>query len=273
MLSPFPGMDPYIERRAIWGDFHDRLIVCIQAALQPLLRPKYVAVGKDRLFLVDSDRPVFPDVSVVETGSAQGSAVSLATIEADAPAIFTIRSEPFRQPYLEIVEPAAGNRVVTAIEVLSPENKSGGDGRRSYLQKRRELWKGGANLIEIDVLRAGRATINVTAAQLRRLRPWHHVVVVSRRHPRRREVYAVPLRNRLPRVGVPLGEGDRDVTLDLQAAFTRCYDEGPYPELLHYHGRPPGRLGPEDVSWCENVLRTAGLRPPECATNLPENRS
>jgi Protein of unknown function (DUF4058) len=26
MDCPFPGMDPYIERSAIWADFHDALI-------------------------------------------------------------------------------------------------------------------------------------------------------------------------------------------------------------------------------------------------------
>ncbi len=49
MPSPSPGMDPYIERPEIWPDFHDRLITFLQEALQPLLRPRYVALGQDRL--------------------------------------------------------------------------------------------------------------------------------------------------------------------------------------------------------------------------------
>jgi hypothetical protein len=255
-------MDPYIERPEIWPDFHDRLIFCIQEALQPLLRPRYVALGKDRLFVVDSDRPIYPDVSVLRTTSAaSGSAGAVAILEADPPVIFTMRSEETKQPYLEIIEPAAGNRVVTAIEVLSPDNKAKGEGRRSYLHKRKELWQAKVNLVEIDLLRTGTATVNVTAAQRNRLRPWHYLVAVSRRKPRRREAYAFQLTARLPRVAVPLIEGERDVTLDLQAAFTRCYDVGPYPELLHYHLKPLGPLTSEEVGWCAEVLQAAGLRP------------
>ena len=44
MQCPFPGMDPYIERPAIWADFHDRLIAEISGVLQPNLRPKYAAL-------------------------------------------------------------------------------------------------------------------------------------------------------------------------------------------------------------------------------------
>ena len=57
---------------------------------------------------------------------------------------------------------------------------------------------------------------------------------------RSQEVYAVRLTERLPRIAVPLAKDDADVVLDLQAAFTRCWDEGPYPELLRYEGPPPG---------------------------------
>src|SRR5712692_9172974 len=126
MPSPFPGMDPYIERPEIWPDFHDRLITFIQEALQPQLRPRYVALGRDRLFVVESERPIYPDLALVRTASPQAPAASTAAVvlDADAPAVFELWREEIRQPLIEIVEPAAGNRVVTAIEVLSPENKA-----------------------------------------------------------------------------------------------------------------------------------------------------
>lgn len=138
----------------------------------PLLRPNYVALVQDRLFVVDSDRPIYPDVSVLSVSSSGDTgAAKAAVLEADAPAIFKLRDDKVRQPYLQIIEPAAGNRIVTAIEVLSPDNKSRGDGRRSYLQKRTELWHGRANIVEIDLLRAGAPTVNVTESQRILLRP------------------------------------------------------------------------------------------------------
>ena len=69
MPSPFPGMDPYIEKPAIWPDFHDALVSAIRGLLQPQLRPKYVALMQERWFVVDrtarsgpmlrSSRPTF----------------------------------------------------------------------------------------------------------------------------------------------------------------------------------------------------------------------
>jgi hypothetical protein len=69
MPSPFPGMDPYIERAEIWPDFHDRFITYCCGALQPLLRPRYVALAQDRLYVIESERPIRPDISVVRTPS------------------------------------------------------------------------------------------------------------------------------------------------------------------------------------------------------------
>src|SRR5437879_727448 len=119
MGCPFPGMDPYIERPAIWADFHDRLIPSISAALQPLLRPKYAALVQDRLYVVESGRPIRPDVALIETGAPpRGTSSATAVLELDNPVVFRLPREEIRQPLVTIVEPAAGNRLVTAIEVL-----------------------------------------------------------------------------------------------------------------------------------------------------------
>ena len=114
--------------------------------------------------------------------------------------------------------------------------------------------------VEIDLLRQGEPTVRVPVRNLESLRPWHYLVAVTRRPSLVQEVYAFPLQRRLPRFGIPLAEGDPDVPLDLQAVFTRCWDEGPYPELLRYDGPPPGPMSPEEVTWCENLLRQSGMR-------------
>ena len=261
MPCPFPGMDPYLERSPIWPDFHDSLIYCLRGALVPLLRPKFAVLTQVRLYVTESEPPVFPDVAFVQTASPGPKAGGATVMELDSPVVFELWREEIRQPLLEIVEPAAGNRVVTAIEVLSPDNKQTGAGRSSYLQKREEFWNSGVNLVEIDLLRQGDPTVRVATEKLERLRPWHYLVAVTRRWPSRQEVYAVPLPRRLPRIAVPLGAEDADVGLDLQAVFTRCWDEGPYPELLKYDGPPPGKLSPEEVQWCEQQLRAGGFRP------------
>ena len=252
-------MDPYIERRAIWPDFHDRLIAAISAALQPQLRPKYAALVQDRLYVVESQRPIYPDVAVVESPLFQRSTGGAAVIEIDEPVVIETTEEEIREPYIEIIEPAAGNRLVTAIEVLSPDNKIPGLGRRNYLRKRNELLKSRAKLVEIDLLRIGKPTLRTTKADLARLPRWRYLAIVKRR-PKRHEVYAIALEKRLPKIAIPLAKGDPDIALDLQAAFARVWEEGPYPTLLNYDAPPPGEMSADEIAWCEERLRQAGFR-------------
>jgi hypothetical protein len=177
-------------------------------------------------------------------------------LAADAPTVFDLSDEEIRELYIEIIEPAAGNRIVTVIEVLSPTNKTRGEGRDSYVKKRKELWSGGVNVVEIDLIRGDESTVRVSERRLDSLRPWHYVIAVSRRRPFQQEVYANLLQRRLPRLSIPLAGNDKDVPLDLQAAFARCWDEGPYPELLRYNERPPGALSAEDAAWCAAMLQS-----------------
>ena len=91
--------------------------------------------------------------------------------------------------------------------------------------------------MEIDLVREGDPTVRISKEKIEGLRPCHYLVAVTRRWPSRQEIYPVPLPHRLPRVAIPLAENDKDVTLDLQAVFARCWNEGPYPDLLRYDGR------------------------------------
>jgi hypothetical protein len=43
MPSPFPGMDPFLETNPIFQELHTQMLAHVQALLQPLLRPKYIA--------------------------------------------------------------------------------------------------------------------------------------------------------------------------------------------------------------------------------------
>ena len=69
------------------------------------------------------------------------------------------------------------------------------------------------------------------------------------------------MRQRLPRIAVPLDAGVPDVVLDLQAVLDRCYDEGAYARKIDYSQPPIPPLRPEDATWAEALLREKGLRP------------
>jgi hypothetical protein len=252
-------MDPYIERPEIWPDFHDSLVTYIREALQPQLRPRYAALCQDRLYVVEHRRPIHPDVSIVRTTAEHGG-VAVAALP-DTPLVVEIVEEEISQPFIHIIEPAAGNRIITGIEVLSPDNKATGPGRESFLRKRGELNRAGAHFVEIDLLRDGERSLEIKPdevhGKIADVSRWHYVVTVTRR-PRYCEYYPATVRERLPRVGIPLADDDPDVTLDLQAAFSRCWEAGPYPELLHYDQPPPGTFSAEDSAWCRRQAAAAG---------------
>src|SRR5439155_5717244 len=67
MASPFPGMDPYLERS--WGDVHQALIIYAREQLQPRLPGDLRARVEERVFVASADEPrkdMYPDVRVIE---------------------------------------------------------------------------------------------------------------------------------------------------------------------------------------------------------------
>lgn len=151
MLSPFPGMDPYMEKPCRWQDLHRRLIAYISEALQPQLRPKYIARIDERVELRPTGKKVVPDFSVIEP-PRQISEIQTAygALIADEPQTISDGDEERRISFLELFRRETGS-VVTVIEVLSPSNKLG-LGRDDYLQKQEDLLNTDCNLAEIDLL-------------------------------------------------------------------------------------------------------------------------
>ncbi|MBI2876344.1 MAG: DUF4058 family protein, partial [Candidatus Tectomicrobia bacterium] len=156
MPTPFPGMDPYLERPGLWPDVHNRLITTIADALAPGLRPRYYIAIEERTYLAEPEELVFvgrpgaavvgrrapgPEVPWLEAGGG------VLTVEVPIP-------DRVRETYLEVRE-APGGDVVTAVEILSPTNKRPGEGRRLYEEKRLLLLGTRTHLVEIDLLRAG----------------------------------------------------------------------------------------------------------------------
>ena len=66
------------------------------------------------------------------------------------PILVPITLEPRTQRSLQVIDTRSGNRLVTALEFLSPTNKSDAAGRTAYEQKQHELRAAAVNLVEID---------------------------------------------------------------------------------------------------------------------------
>ena len=50
MENPFPGMNPFLEMASRWRSFHDRFIVYLADAIDPLLPENYSADLGDRIY-------------------------------------------------------------------------------------------------------------------------------------------------------------------------------------------------------------------------------
>src|SRR5205823_2240493 len=145
MPSPFPGMDPYLETPDIWPDVHHELISQIRSALNPVVRPHYVARVELRVYVSDEDDPgreaIIPDIRVEKgpkrkRGKQPKRPVAVAVAE---PIIIPLLiDDEIEEARLEIRH-RESNTLVTIIEVLSPPNKiRGARGRVSFMEKRRD---------------------------------------------------------------------------------------------------------------------------------------
>jgi hypothetical protein len=274
MPSPFPGMDPYLERPRWFRGLHGGLIFCLQDALQPLLPAPYFAMFGELVWLETSERYVEPDVDVLISSSRRrdSSGVSeeggVATIveveeEVEKPVVIDVSrtaDEEQTQPYIEIYTRREGeDRLVTSIEVLSITNKTlRTPGRQKYLEKQSEILDGQVHLVEIDLLRGGAHTTAVPLELAREKAGLfdYHVSIRRFDRPRQFLLYPIPLEKKLPTIMIPLLPGDPDVPLNLQAIFQRVYDAGPYRRVIVYGVDPVDPpLTTRQQAWAEEILR------------------
>lgn len=265
MPSPFPGMDPYLE--AHWRDIHSRLVIYASDALQGVLPAGLRARVEESVFLETplgvSDHPFYPDVRVIEYPSKRRrETASDGGVAVAEPLLVKIEDEPLTETFIEIIDFASGNRIVTVIEFLSPSNKSPGPNREQYLRKQREICSSDANLVEIDLNRFGGHTLAFPLVNLKPRGRTGYMACVRRATQRdQAEVYPMPLWQRLPVVKIPLRPKDKDVPLDIQALVEQCWRNGAYEGTLNYTIDPDPPLLGAEKDWAEQWLRDQGLRP------------
>lgn len=263
MPSPFPGMDPYLESSAFWRDVHQSLIYCCRAALNAVLPPEYAAELDERLYVVNAARSVYADAASIRRErptTGEGGVGVAEPLAYDPPRIIRLEREEVRESFIEIVVVHEGGRLVAAIKVLSPANKRNGAGREEYLRKQRDLLASDAHLLEIDLLRGGEHTLTVPPEEVNMEREHYRVCLHRARGDSTFELWSRSVREPLPLVTVPLDAGQGGVPLDLQAVFTRAYDEGLFARRADYRGDPDPPLSAEDASWADALLRERGLR-------------
>lgn len=253
-------MDPYLE--AHWGDVHHSLVQYARDALQPGLPPALVARVEERVFVereAGTGRRVIPDVRIAQLHRTSSGPMELregGTAVAE-PEVFEVLEEEIAEGYLEIRE-RDGSRVITVIEFLSPANKAGGVGQQKYLEKQGQVLHSDASLVEIDLVRSGQCVLALAPNQPPLASPFEHLACISPGWRRtRRELYRMPLRERLPALPIPLRQHDARFILELRSLVDLAYAAGRY-DVLDYSADPDPPLPPADAAWAADLLRRAG---------------
>ncbi len=263
MKSPFPGMDPYLELH--WRDVHARLVIYIADHLQEQLGGgKLRARVEERLVVEASDTVIHainPVARVFESVrsdkdriSFQSGAVAVAEPPGVPKLIIPIPDEEQTETSIEIIDRSTGDRLITVIELLSPTNKLGKEARQAYALKRHEVRSAGVNLVEIDLTRTGTRQLSVWPIPRSHRTTFQACVTRAYGVPRQQyEVYAMPLREPLPTIDVPLRPVDKDVTIDLQSLLAKAYRNGAYDDL-DYTRPPVPPLSRTDAAWAAQLL-------------------
>jgi len=258
MPTPFPGMDPYLERVGVWEEVHTRLIVAIADALGPQVRPKYRVGVEQRTYLavLTPDEYILvgkPDVLVAaprhqaQPVQATSSAVGIAPRVAHLPV-----PEETSERYLVVRDVVTGE-VITVLELLSPTNKLTRDGRRQYARKRLQVLGSATHFIEIDLLRAGEPLpFQVHDAEAQS----DYRIIVSRAPDRpQAAVYLFTIRDPIPDIPVPLQPGEAEPSVALNRLVHDVYDRAGYDLTLDYQqAPPPPPMSALDVQWMKQLL-------------------
>lgn len=260
MPSPFPGMNPFIEDRDLWRDFHANLASEIQRQLAAQIRPRYfVRLTPRRTYdtvELEIPRSAYPDAAVLRDRETREAATVYAPV-IEAPIQNRIDIEIEVEDFsLEIRDEKS--ELVTAIEILSRSNKlRGHEAQTTYLKKRRGLLRQDVHLLEIDLLRGGERV-----PVLDPLPDAPYYIYLSRANKRPQiGVWAIQMQDKLPMLPIPLRKPDPDAVFDLQRAVDIIYDLAAYGETINYRqAPPPPPLSDANAQWLDEFLHAKGLR-------------
>jgi hypothetical protein len=258
MSSPFPGMNPYLEQPEFWSEVHSRAIVAAAIAIEPELNPNYRVAVEKRIYLSTSSELVgIPDISLVSKQSNPTPPIAgTATLTRTEPIPVQLPlPETVEESYLEIREMPSG-KVITVIEVLSPKNKTAGEGRNAYETKRQQVLGSRTNLVEIDLLRSGKPMPILGVTQ----RTDYRILVSRGSQLPQAELYAFSVRDPIPCLRVPLQPSDAEPELDLQAILMGVYNQARFDLAIDYCQEPRPPLKAVDREWADNLLRQRGRR-------------
>jgi Protein of unknown function (DUF4058) len=253
MKSPFPGMNPWLEGY-IWPDVHNHLARIFTELLAHQIAPKYVARIAVTMYMdYDPESEIgitYPDVELLRRGNiAKEPAVAYGNRKTTEPTIISPFKLPIEQKVISVeVRDVEHNKLVTAIEILSPINKRKPN-LIDYREKINKLHKSGVHVLEIDLLRRG------TRPYAHAKSDKHYQMMLLRAKTNKAAVWAVGIQDELPVLPVPLLAPDPDVALDLGQALNIIFERSLYHLSIDYKKDPaPPTFSEEDLAWIQTIV-------------------
>jgi hypothetical protein len=256
-VSPFPGMNPYLEGPVNWSDFHATFIHALREAINEVLPEAYAARVNELVMMVTPELParksVEPDVLISRMPSRESLSTAPESTAVLEPVVLANIEmlDPYTEAYIEILR-LPEEMPVTVVELFSPTNKYG-EGRGAYLDKRNRLLRTNINLFELDLIRAG------PRLQLSSSPPEDdYLCYISRANERPNcDVYSWSVRQPLPVLPLPLRTPDPDIHVNLANPFQVAFSRGRYGRFIDYSAQPPApRFSEADRSWIQRITGT-----------------
>lgn len=252
-------MDPWLER--YWGDLHTRYVTSTANQLNTLLPRGLIAAVEETTRIIDPHRNsewYFPDVTIIERSPEPGGGGTAVMAGVATPVMLRTHLRAIQVKRVEI-RAAGEGPVITVFEIISPANKLDRKNRDDYRNKRADFHDASVNVVEIDLIRAGRPIVDAPEAQLEATpdldTPYKCCVWrASEASLGAVAYYPLPLRQRLPKIRIPLRPTDEDLIFDLQEPIDIAYREGRFADRIDYSKPPVPPLPAEDAAWAEELL-------------------
>jgi len=225
-----------------WSPFHHDHITDLTRALNAMLPAGYEARSERSLQIkeVYPDDPTQnrrrypePDVSIFDMVRSQPR--SDTPSPAYAPSLVFPLTDIIERDeetlaatiIYEIDESSELGRPITRIELLSPTNKSAGEGFKQYIDKRDATLYSGMPLIEIDYLHQQPPVINRMGRYPQNLNAHPYLIIVSDPRPSIGEgkgyLYAFNVDDPIPLIDIPLDHGEVVAGFDLGAVYNTTF--------------------------------------------------
>lgn len=150
-----------VETAGLWAFFHKDWLLEIRTALRPQLPAEYHLFVESESILISPDgdppAPILPDLSVARSETMRGVSTAVVHPQPTAAVIEYVEQVEVENKYSLIIRRAPENRIVAALEIVSPTNKGARSqlDREKFLNKRDGYFEAGVSYLEIDALRKG----------------------------------------------------------------------------------------------------------------------